>query len=1514
MKNKQALCRLLLVLATLMFSVGKVSATHLYGADFFYTHVTGNTYNISLVVYGDCAGGAFPSLSSAAPEVDIENGTTPFATINLTLQAPTAGVEVTPVCPSQLSNTNCKNPPGSIPGVTKFVYTGSITLNATSANWRFIFTGTLNPPPSGTSAGRSTTLTNITGTGTTITALEATLNNLAGPNSSPTYTTIPTPFFCINKPANYNPGTVDPNSDVLSYALVPGFNLPSGTVTYISPYTATAPLATATGTFNFNTTNGQMTFTPNLAQRSLVVNKVSEFRGNTLVGTSMREMTFVVLNTCSNNPPVGKIGNPSNGTVVDSITFKACRSSGTVAFSINPTDPDLDIINVSASGIPSGATFNIGNNNTSSPTGAFSWNISAVPAGTYTFFITYTDNGCPLSSKQTMAYTINVLPEPDVTFTLVSAATCTKKAVFDLTPSGTPNPWRIDISQSSILHTFTNLTGVQRDSLAPGTYNVRVTNANTCFKNISITLAQPPPVFATVNSIVTPKCNAGTDGSITITGSGGLPPFSYAIGTGTYSSTNTFTGLTAGTYVLHIKDANDCIKDTVLVITQPQSITASIFPKKPTCNAYTNGEISITATDGTPPYRFALGTGVYSAINTFTGLAAGTYALHVKDANDCVRDINFTLVDSLTVHAPATVTNLLCNGDNTGAITFAPFGGASPYQFKNGTAPFTSGNTFSGLASGTYNFRIQDVLNCFLDTPVNVSQPPVLSSTSAVTNVRCFGQANGSITTTGTGGTTPYTYALGTGTFSSTNTFSSLPIGTYTIHVKDANNCLKDTIINITQPPVLAISNVTPTMPTCFGYSNGTFTITATGGVTPYNYAVDANPFGSSNVLTGLAAGTYTIHLKDANNCTADVTGTITQPTPIIPSATVKNSTCNPVNNGSVTLGATGGIPAYQFAVGSGVYSSSPTFNSVAGGTYTFHIKDNLGCIKDTVLTILDSFVIRATLTVTNVKCYNGSDGTITITANGGLSPYTYAANSGSYSSSNVLTNLPLGAHTVHVRDNRGCGKDTTPVNIGQPAPISPSVAVVIPTCHGSSDGKVSLAASGGIPSYTFAMGSGAYSSTAVFNGLTAGSYVFHIKDANNCLRDTVVTLKDPEVLDFRISTSNVLCAGGKTGSVTVTGTGGISPYTYSVNFGAFQANNIIGNLAAGSQYIRLKDNNGCIKDSTVVLFEPARLYIDSLKITTPTCEGFVDGSVTVHAKGGISPYTYGTSSPATGTSNVFPSLAEGTYTFFIKDNNGCESDTTISLKGYPPIIIQSIITDSVSCFGYADGSLTILATGGMQPFKYKVNNGVFQDNSVVNNLPAGVYKIVVSDSKDCKKEGSAVIDAPEVLKVTLLTTPNDCRGYDNGGRIDANVTGGTEPYTYVWNNENASSVLNGIPNGKYWVQVSDNNACRDSATAEVAYDNCCNMFIPDVFSPNGDGLNDIIRIRFKGDFALKTFAIFNRFGQQVFSTSDITQGWNGIFKGEPQDIGTFNYFVTGVCGNSGNRPSMYKGTITLIR
>lgn len=429
--------------ATALFSLGLLMGTtarasHIVGLDLYYTYVSGNTYTVTLIAYGDCgpaSATAFATLPTCSPQICIWDGTTYVDTLALLIQAPDSGVEITPVCPADIHLTQCTNNTYAIPGIKKFVYTAQYTLPYTSAAWCFTFTGLMG---GGNLAGRAAAITNISSG--TIIQLTDTLNNTVYHNSNAVMTTEPTPFFCVNNSDSYNPGAVDPDGDSLAFSLISGINGAgncSGSATpvsYLAPYSGSAPLDVTPGSFNFDQHTGQISFVPDILQRALVVYNCEEYRHGVFVGSCQREMTFLVI-TCTDIPPSGNYSNASAGTIADSTHFYICYDSGAYTLHINPTESDTtNQITVTASGIPPGAAFYVIDDSTNHPQCSFSWTTTGVAPGTYIYYITFQDNACPVSGTQTTAFTISVKPAPEIVTT--GAATNCFQPAGTLTASG----------------------------------------------------------------------------------------------------------------------------------------------------------------------------------------------------------------------------------------------------------------------------------------------------------------------------------------------------------------------------------------------------------------------------------------------------------------------------------------------------------------------------------------------------------------------------------------------------------------------------------------------------------------------------------------------------------------------------------------------------------------------------------------------------------------------------------------------------------------------------------------------------------------------------------------------------------------------------------------------------------------------------------------------------------------------------------------------------------------------
>lgn len=499
----------------LLFLCPEAKANHLLGAEINYKLVSssGNSqvYRVTLSFFADCSsniqGGAYQALVGADPKVDLFRGNTMITSHRLGYNAAESNIEITPVCADEAANTTCIDISNPIPGIKKFVYNGTFTLPDTFNNWRFVFDGSISDGAFITSAGRSFIINNaqITDPVTLAASLlymEATLNNTLGPNNSTTFTSLPTPFFCLNKPSTYSLGAADAENDFLSFSLIPGKTSETGEISYIAPFSGTHPLPTAPGNFSFSTTNGQMNFTPNQVMNCLVTNLVEEYRNGVKVGSSMREMTFVILDNCTNDAPLSPVSNIANANVATdsagNLTLSVCEGqSDSISFNVTSSDPNGDNTNVTYSNLPEGAVITIVNNGADTPKVHFSWSAIDAAPGSYLFYITYTDDGCPLVSTKTVVYTIKILEHPNK-FRGGSEPSCIASSsgrAWAIPDTGVTAPYSyrwIDSTGTTIQTTASSAIGDTVKGLAPGVYKVYIRDAEGCGKNVLVVVGEIP--------------------------------------------------------------------------------------------------------------------------------------------------------------------------------------------------------------------------------------------------------------------------------------------------------------------------------------------------------------------------------------------------------------------------------------------------------------------------------------------------------------------------------------------------------------------------------------------------------------------------------------------------------------------------------------------------------------------------------------------------------------------------------------------------------------------------------------------------------------------------------------------------------------------------------------------------------------------------------------------------------------------------------------------------------------
>ncbi|GIV36254.1 MAG: hypothetical protein KatS3mg032_0633 [Cyclobacteriaceae bacterium] len=939
--------------------------------------------------------------------------------------------------------------------------------------------------------------------------------------------------------------------------------------------------------------------------------------------------------------------------------------------------------------------------------------------------------------------------------------------VIQVTPAGGAGGYTFKILELPG-NTSGDASGVYT-GLRAGTYTFVIKDANNCqFTTPTITVTEPAPVTATAVLTAPVTCNGNSDGVITVTGGGGTltgPNYQFTLNQppGTVNNTGVFSGLAAGNYSVTVRDDNNCtqVSNTVTVIQPPvltifASVTSNYNGAKISCAGANDAQVTGVANGGNGGYSFELvqdpGNLTGAADGSFENLGPGNYSIRVTDAGGC--QATSSLVN-VTEPAPVVASGFVsgaisCFGGNDGQITVNGTGGTGAYTYEQITpaGPTNGSGIFGGLTDGTYTFQVRDLNLCSGNVNITITQPPQLTASAAVTSnyngsqISCNGANDATITVTATGGTGSLQYKFDQFEFTNTSgqftgVFTGVPAGAgYTFTVRDSKNCSVVTApVTVTEPSPVAgtavvTSNYNGQQLSCVGASDGIITVTPSGGTGGvYSFKLNQLPGNTSGdasgVYTGLPAGTYTITIRDVNNCfvvTAPVT--ITPPPSLTATIAVTSNyngvpiTCNGASDGVVTVTAGGGVAGYNFTLSTGATASgnpSVNFGGLPAGNYNAIVTDANGCTAGTSTVTINQpapLVPAATITSNyngeHVSCNGASDGIIRVTQTGGTAGYTYlfveTPGNTTGQTSGIFSGIPAGTYTFTVTDVNNCQATTAPITVTQPTPVVASASVTSNyngaqiSCNGANDAIITVTSSGGTGSATYVFDQFAVSNqtgrfSGVFTSVQPGvGYTFTATDANGCSVVTApVNVTEPPALNATgVASSNyngfnVSCFNFTDGEITVTPSGGTGALTFTLleNPGntSGQTTGIFTSLRAGNYRVRINDVNGCLFTTTpITVTQPNDLSI-TIAITSNyngyhlSCFGASDGEITVTSTaGGAGGYSYELFLNSTSSGNttgqlsgIFTGLTSGLYDVNVTDANGCVK------KSLPVVLVDPL-------------------------------------------------------------------------------------------------------------------------------------------------------------------------------------------------------------------------------------------------
>ncbi|MRX66399.1 Por secretion system C-terminal sorting domain-containing protein [Flavobacterium resistens] len=964
-----------------------------------------------------------------------------------------------------------------------------------------------------------------------------------------------------------------------------------------------------------------------------------------------------------------------------------------------------------------------------------------------------------------------------------------------------------------------------------GFYSISVLdNVYGCKTSINYTITEPSVLVAT--ALVDRQ-------NVIVTATGGTAPYQYSLDGINFQSASFFSNLSPGSYNIRVRDSNGCA--TLVSTTVNYALTSNLTIVK-MIDCISNGILAAYAIGGQPPYLYSINGGAYSPTNGYNDLPAGTYIVTAKDATNTISYSNtITLAPPAPVDFNVVNTPILCSG-GMASLTITAFAGQAPYQYAINEGASTNNNVFNNLTAGNYTIKVTDALGCVKIRPYTITEPIALTATSST-----FGQ---NIVISTTGGKAPYLYALDGVNFQDSNVFSDVVDGTYSVIIKDAQGCSFTLSVKLSaaEQPLSSGAMIVKQVD-CRG--NGALRVIGYGGQPPYLYSIDgAQTFQTSDTFNNLVAGVYPVAVKDAQNTVVNnLSMGLKAFVPVTGNAVVTNS-ASCLNNGKIEVSGNGGqIPLYYSIDGGVTYKANNTFTNLPAGNYTILVKDSGDCISPAIsATIQQPAQLGVTATSTSILCHNGASN-LTISVTGGQVPYQYAINNDSYTSINVFTNLKAGNYVIKVKDALGC-INALPYTITEPSVVDAEMVI--------DDNTISLLdVKGGTGTYFYALDNSNFQTNNVFTNVSTGTHTVRVKDSNDC-EPGVFTAIIPVKLTTIASITKPLECTSKA-EITVTATGGFTPYVYSINGGAtFQASNIFTNVAAGNYTIITKDNDNKLSSQSIVIDQLMPIYPDII----------IDGStITINGQAGTAPYLYSLDLGPFQSNNVFTNLSTGQHHVYIKDSKGCESfGFMVHIENVNQLVATAVLTKEIDCMSNA--VIVANAIGGTAPYTYSINGVSFQSANVFSNLSVGTYSITVKDANGNLATTSNLMVVPANLPVIYTTQTNVSCFQATDGMISVLATGGKAPFVYALDNSAffPTNVFANLAAGDYNVTIKDANGCLSSSYVRILQPNAITQTVS-VKNSTTVGSNDgQITVTAIGGFAPYVYALTDASGPPAVS------------------------------------------------
>lgn len=720
----------------------------------------------------------------------------------------------------------------------------------------------------------------------------------------------------------------------------------------------------------------------------------------------------------------------------------------------------------------------------------------------------------------------------------------------------------------------------------------------------------------------------------------------------------------------------------------------------------------------------------------------------------------------------------------------------------------------SGVNGGGANINGSVIITCIPMGDVQIMLESALDP-------QCFGGFGGSIEVSASGGTEPYQYSLNGGVYGDAPFFTGLSEGTYTVTVQDGNGATDMLTVMLTSPSQIVGEIINIIDNVCFGASEGSIEVSASGGTSAngtYQYSINGSAAQDNGLFTNLSDGFYVISIFDDNLCTEQVTASISSPDDLeIIVVGQSDVSCFGADDGSISVEAFGGTGAYMYAINDEPFDSSPNFFDLGGGTHIITVMDEEECMEEVIVFLNEPDDVQFNIETTEITCYNGNDGVISVINLTGTAPFFFKLDDGESTTDSIFTGLTSGEYLLTVIDSAGC-VFMDDVELANPDSLILEVDIVMEIqCGGDSTGAVILNLINGVEPINYVLNQN-INTDGSFENLPAGTYDASGTDVNGCTTEISFTLEENALFTLVADTViDVSCFGFFDGALDVGVNGGIEPVQYAINGGEFQDTSYFGNLEAGEYLVQVTDSTACVNEIEITINEPQALSFGHIDVQHIACFGESTGSISISAAGGTPDYIFNDLFPFQDVDTVTMSeLEAGDYVLKIVDANGCSVVDTVTViqNDSLQLFVSNIIPDS--CGVDSTGFVDLNAVGGYAPLVISID-GVSDENGEFGNLGAGVYTAVVEDTLGCSVSLEVEILELEGLMIDSMSIGDvTCNGFADGF-IDLFISNGDGEVTFFLNgNPVMGNDISGLSGGVYDILAIDEAGCSIEAEIEI--------------------------------------------------------------------------------------------------